>query len=87
MPLNYVTTKGPNPKLKRRNQDFDQIKKEENIPLGVNEEGNEDIDKEDIEEFELVHPNSEVTKEDSRTYRLDKQASQVWTWSEPFTFT
>ena len=68
------------------NEDIDgkDIEEIETTPLAVKEEGNEDIDEEDIEELELVDPTIEVTKEE---YRLEKQGSQRWTWSEPFTFT
>ena len=88
MPVDYVTTKGPNPRLKNKNQEkFDKIKTEEITTLGVKEEGNEDSYEEDIEELELVDPNIEVAKEDNIIYRFEKQDSQEWTWSEPFTFT
>ena len=84
MAVDYVTTKDPKQKLKKWNlEEFDQTMKELNTLQGLNEEGNE----EDFEEFEVVHPNIEGTKEDSRKYRLDKQASLAWTWSEPFTIT
>ena len=84
MPVNYVTTEGPNPKIKKRNQEeFDLIKKEKITSLGVNEEWNEDIDEEEVEELELVEPNIEVPEEGSRINRLEKQDSlgvdMVWT--------
>ena len=91
MSVDYVTTKGPNPKLKKKNQEeFKQIKKEEIIPLDVKVEGNQDIDKgdiyeEDIDEEDIKKWQTDiVAKEDSKIKKLEQQD---WAWSEPFTVT
>ena len=94
MSVDYVTTKGPNPKLKKKNQEeFKQIKKEEIIPLNVKEEGNQDIDKGDIYEEDIDEEDSKKwqtdieVKEVNKIKKLEQQDSHEWAWSEPFTVT
>ena len=94
MSVDYVTTKGPNSKLKKENhEEFKQIKKEEIIPLDVKEEGNQDIDKGDIYEEDIGEEDCKkwqtdiVAKEDSKIKKLEQKDSHEWAWSEPFTVT